>query len=90
MLPSFSAELSPREVCDVLRQSALKVLQAKRRQLRLTLQFQSRGKCCRLFYAHGPKGHVLERLTKADGESLTIAEFDAVEVLDATMEKLGL
>ena len=90
MRQSLSAESSPREVCDVLRQSALNALQAKRRLLRLTLQFQARGKCCRLFYAHGPKGHVLERLTNADGESVTIAEFDAVEVLDATMEKLGL
>ena len=77
-------------VCEGLRRTALDILEKNQRRLRLSLKFHSRGKTCRLFQAHGPKGTVIERLTSAEGVSVTIAEFDAVEVLDSVMDKLGI
>lgn len=78
------------DVCESLRRTALETLGKNQRRLRLSLKFHSRGRTCRLFHAHGPKGTVIERLTCPAGDSVTIAEFDAVEVLDSVMEKLGV
>lgn len=77
------------EVLHGLRRTALAHVNLSRRKMRLSLQMPSRGQRCRLFYGHGPYGFVIDRTT-SNGKPVVVAEFDAVEVLNEVMTKLGL
>jgi len=83
----FPAPASPAETtCKTLYEMAARIINNKEQVLRVALKFASRGERCRLFCGHGPWGVVIERSASA-GTAVTIAEFDAIEVLQATSEK---
>lgn len=85
----FPEPASPAEkTCETLYEMAARIINQKKRVLRVPLRFASRGQRCRLFGGHGPWGFVIERSASA-GTTVTIAEFDAIEVLQATSEKLN-
>ena len=74
-------------IVDQLKSCSIAALKRGERTVQFALRFSSRGKRCRLFRDHGPKGTVVE--VHRCGESIvTIARFSAIEVIDSLMPSM--
>ena len=90
MMSSGLTKRTPLQVCEGFYCNAVQHLRRKAMVMRIPLEFRAKGKTCRLFVRHGPIGKVIEPAFSPDGEVLTVAEFETMDVLECAAVKLGL